>query len=253
MIADIGIPRPVIDELEGPHLELLTRERMRELSPARAADSHKGDFGRVLIVAGSRGKTGAAHLAALGALRSGAGLVTVATPRVVPADRRRHGAGVHDRGARRDRRWHDRLRRGGSRAGSRRGRHRRRAGARTGAGDRRVRPRARRARRRAARARRGCAERVRGDPDRLTGREGVDVIITPHPGEMARLVGMSVDEVQANRLEHRARTSRPAHRVYVVLKGHRTLIADAGREGVRQSHRQCRNGDRRHRRRADRA
>ena len=72
---------PVIDELEGPYLELLTRERMRELVPARAADSHKGDFGRVLIVAGSLGKTGAAHLAALGALRSGAGLVTVATPR----------------------------------------------------------------------------------------------------------------------------------------------------------------------------
>jgi NAD(P)H-hydrate epimerase len=39
------------------------------------------------------------------------------------------------------------------------------------------------------------------DPDRLAGREGRDVIITPHPGEMARLVGMSSDEVQASRLE----------------------------------------------------
>ena len=67
VIADIGIPVPVIDELEGPCLELLTRERMRELVPARAADSHKGDFGRVLVVAGSLGRTGAAHLAALGA------------------------------------------------------------------------------------------------------------------------------------------------------------------------------------------
>src|SRR5918995_7292895 len=81
VIADIGIPAPILDELEGPHLELLTRERMLGILPTRAAESHKGDFGRVLIVAGSLGKTGAAHLAALGALRSGAGLVTVATPR----------------------------------------------------------------------------------------------------------------------------------------------------------------------------
>src|SRR3954467_15879654 len=81
VIADIGIPLPILDEVEGPYIELLTRERMRELVPAREADSHKGDFGRVLVIAGSLGRTGAAHLAATGALRSGAGLVTVATPR----------------------------------------------------------------------------------------------------------------------------------------------------------------------------
>ena len=63
-----------------------------------------------------------------------------------------------------------------------------------------------------------------GDPDRLIGREGRDVIITPHPGEMARLVGMSTDEVQASRLEI-ARNFAVAHHLYVVLKGHRTLIA----------------------------
>jgi ADP-dependent NAD(P)H-hydrate dehydratase / NAD(P)H-hydrate epimerase len=62
------------------------------------------------------------------------------------------------------------------------------------------------------------------DPDRLSGREGRDVIITPHPGEMARLVGMSTDEVQASRLEI-ARNFATTHRVYVVLKGHRTLVA----------------------------
>jgi NAD(P)H-hydrate epimerase len=58
------------------------------------------------------------------------------------------------------------------------------------------------------------------DPDRLMGREGRDVIITPHPGEMARLVGMSSDEVQASRREI-ARNFAVAHRVYVVPKGHR--------------------------------
>src|SRR6478736_1123694 len=80
VIADIGIPGHVIDQLEGARVELLTRSSMRELITPRAADSHKGDYGHVLVVAGSRGKTGAAHLSGVGALRSGAGLVTVATP-----------------------------------------------------------------------------------------------------------------------------------------------------------------------------
>jgi NAD(P)H-hydrate epimerase len=62
------------------------------------------------------------------------------------------------------------------------------------------------------------------DPDRLAGREGRDVIITPHPGEMARLVGMSIEEVQASRIEV-ARNFAAAHHLYVVLKGHRTIIA----------------------------
>src|SRR5688572_24554466 len=72
VIADIGIPSDVIDGVDGPRIELLTRGAMRELVAPRTADGHKGDFGHVLVVAGSRGKTGAAHLAAVGALRSGA-------------------------------------------------------------------------------------------------------------------------------------------------------------------------------------
>jgi ADP-dependent NAD(P)H-hydrate dehydratase len=51
----------------------------------RTADSHKGDYGRVLVVAGSRGMAGAAALAGMATLRSGAGLVTVATPFSVQA------------------------------------------------------------------------------------------------------------------------------------------------------------------------
>jgi NAD(P)H-hydrate epimerase len=63
-----------------------------------------------------------------------------------------------------------------------------------------------------------------GQPDRLAGREGREVIITPHPGEMARLIGRSIEEVQGNRLDV-ARTLASSHHLYVVLKGHRTLIA----------------------------
>src|SRR5207237_10549077 len=80
VIADIGSPADVLDGVDGPRVELLTRGSMRELISPRTPDTHKGDYGHVLVVAGSRGKTGAAHLAAVGALRSGAGLVTVATP-----------------------------------------------------------------------------------------------------------------------------------------------------------------------------
>src|SRR5262245_16021975 len=51
--------------------------------PARPRDSNKGSFGRVLVVAGSSGMSGAATLCAMGALRSGAGLVTLAVPKAV--------------------------------------------------------------------------------------------------------------------------------------------------------------------------
>ena len=62
------------------------------------------------------------------------------------------------------------------------------------------------------------------DPGVLVGREERDVIITPHPGEMARLIGASVDEVQSNRLDV-ATEFATTHHLYVVLKGHRTVIA----------------------------
>jgi len=67
-----------------------------------------------------------------------------------------------------------------------------------------------------------------GDTERLAGRDGVDMIITPHPGEMARLLGATIEQVQSDRLEH-ARDFATSHRVHVVLKGHRTVIA--GPEG----------------------
>ena len=53
----------VIEDVEGPWVESLTKEAMRQLVQPRAQDSHKGDYGRVLVVAGSPGKSGAAVLA----------------------------------------------------------------------------------------------------------------------------------------------------------------------------------------------
>jgi NAD(P)H-hydrate epimerase len=61
-------------------IKKITAALLKPLLPPRGRASHKGDYGRVLIVAGSRGMTGAAVLAARAALKAGAGLVTVACP-----------------------------------------------------------------------------------------------------------------------------------------------------------------------------
>ena len=223
VIADIGIPAGVLELVDGPRLDLLTRAAMRELLPPRMADSHKGDYGRVLIVAGSRGKTGAAHLAAVGALRSGAGLVTVATPAgcqdvvaTMGPEYMTEGIEESDEGLDVDavdrilEMARDVIAIGpglGQLPGTRRFV--------TSLVDRATMPIVVDA---------DGLNAFAGDPDRLSGRDGRDVIITPHPGEMARLIGMTIEEVQASRVEI-ARNFASAHHVYVVLKGHRTLIA----------------------------
>ena len=224
VIADIGIPSEVVEGLEGPYIELLTPEVLKTLVEPRAADSHKGDFGRVTIVAGSRGKTGAAFLAAVGALRSGTGLVTVATPAsCLPiiasmgaefmteplADSKAGCVTAASVAAILDMR-HDVIACGPG------------LGREASVGE----------------FVRALVERstvplvldadalvvLADDPSGLVGREERDVIITPHPGEMARLIGASVDEVQANRIEVASSFAATRH-VYVVLKGHRTIIA----------------------------
>lgn len=79
IVAEIGIPQTVLAELAVGIL--LENEEVRRFLPLRPATGHKGTFGHLLLVAGSCGKSGAAVLAADAALRTGAGLVTVAAPR----------------------------------------------------------------------------------------------------------------------------------------------------------------------------
>ena len=78
-IVDIGIPQTSIDAVEGA-VELVTPEECAAALPWREPDSHKGTYGTVLILAGAPGTAGAAVLTALGALRGGAGLIKVAVP-----------------------------------------------------------------------------------------------------------------------------------------------------------------------------
>ena len=77
-VVDIGIPPEALAETD-IHLELLDREVGRWLNP-RPPLSHKGTYGHLLVLAGSTGKTGAALLCGLGALRAGTGLVSLGVP-----------------------------------------------------------------------------------------------------------------------------------------------------------------------------
>jgi ADP-dependent NAD(P)H-hydrate dehydratase / NAD(P)H-hydrate epimerase len=229
VVADIGISRAVIERIEGPRVDLLTREAMRDLVQPRQPDAHKGSFGHVLIVAGSRGKSGAAQLAATGALRSGAGLVTIATPAsaqavvasmapeymTVALEETRDGT-VAARALDRVLTLEGDVVAAGPGLGT---------GTDTTAFVLGL------------LARGGTAlvldadalNAVAGDPQHLRGRPGRTVVITPHPGEMARLAGVSTAQVQLNRLDV-ARDFATAHQVYVILKGQRTLVATP--EGV---------------------
>ncbi|UCC17024.1 MAG: NAD(P)H-hydrate dehydratase [Dehalococcoidales bacterium] len=76
-IVDIGIPSHMGETIS---LELNTAERVKSLLPRRPTSANKGTFGKVLVIAGSMNYIGAAYLACSGAMRIGAGLVTLATP-----------------------------------------------------------------------------------------------------------------------------------------------------------------------------
>ena len=78
-VVDISIPESVIESQNIP-INLLNESQVAELLPPRPKDGHKGLFGRVLIIAGSIGLTGAATMASQSALRVGAGLVTLGIP-----------------------------------------------------------------------------------------------------------------------------------------------------------------------------
>lgn len=78
-VADIGIPQKSIEQKE-LDINLITKEDINKFIPSRSPYAHKGNFGKVLMIAGSTGLTGAAALTSYAALRTGAGLVTLGVP-----------------------------------------------------------------------------------------------------------------------------------------------------------------------------
>lgn len=199
VVADIGITPELLES----GLELSEAHDFRRIVAPRASDAHKGDFGHVLVVGGAAGKTGAAAMAGLAALKAGAGLVTVAcsspsrlAPELMtqPLDEIElakktvlaigPGLGVR--------------------------------------------------RKLVARLLQQSQIPAVIDADALNSlaREdgaatdfqgrGIHTILTPHPGEMARLMGVSVTD--RDRINN-ARSFAKDHNCCLVLKGYKTLIA----------------------------
>jgi ADP-dependent NAD(P)H-hydrate dehydratase / NAD(P)H-hydrate epimerase len=237
-VAEIGIPAEVIAGTH-PSLWLLDETDAAVAYPPRAPDSHKGTYGHVLVVAGSVGKTGAAVLAATGALAAGAGLVTVATaepalpmvatarPELMTEPLASTGAGTIAR---------DAVERALALAKTR-------DAVVVGPGvgqDGSTREFVRELVRRCPvplvvdadglNALAPSGPRVPAATDAL--RRDPATVVTPHPGEMARLVGVSSGEIQRRRLES-ARALATQSGAVVVLKGYRTIVADRdGRAAV---------------------
>ncbi len=216
VVVDLGFPPDLLEEAPGS-LNLSTREEIAALLPSRERRSHKGTYGHLLVVGGSVGMSGAAILALQGALRSGVGLATGAVPSeveaivsvgaaeamTVPLPSESYGdwpslleswATGHDAivvgpglGSAVD--WVESL---------------------VLALDRPVvidadglRP-------------------FQGRLNVLQGRKN-PTILTPHPGEMARLLKIETEEVMENRFEV-GRKAAAISGAVVVLKGHQTLV-----------------------------
>lgn len=224
-VVDLGIPPELVEEAPG-RLHLLTLEDVRAMGRGAALDAHKGTQGHVLVVAGSTGKSGAAILSSRAAVRGGAGLVSVAVPSsllsfleqgsvesmTLPLAETsggclattafeqllRHaqgksvlalGPGLGAEPTVRDGVW--RLLEGSDL------------------------PIVLDA---------DGLNALGGDLDRLSQR-GAPTLLTPHPGEAARLLGISSADVQADRLAAASRLAS-AGGAFVALKGFRTVIAE---------------------------
>ena len=204
--------------------------RFASLLAPRARDANKGSYGHVLVIGGSVGKTGAAAMAGFAALRAGAGLSTVATAKsALPTVASFHpelmtealpeteqgtisvralGSGLDSLLARKTLAIGPGISRNSETAEFVRAVVER-AGASSGDSAGMV-------------VDADALNAFEGMAGKLNGR-GRTLVITPHPGEMSRLTGLSIAEIQANRLEVARKFARE-HELIVVLKGHRTLI-----------------------------
>ena len=243
LIAPIGSPPEAISSslgLQSLGLNLSTPADFAPLLAPRALEANKGSYGHVLVVGGSVGKAGAAAMAGFAALRAGAGLSTVATAKsALPTVAGFHpelmteplpetgdgtiGLRALESGLRElfDRKTVIAIGPGISRHADTSVFVRSfvRALVPEDAGDRQA-----GADEAAIVADADALNAFSGDAVKELNGHGRTFVITPHPGEMSRLTGLSIAEIQGKRLEVARRFARE-HELIVVLKGHRTLVA----------------------------
>src|SRR5262245_6734081 len=213
ILADIGNP-PDLIENENHTLHLIEPQGV----PPRAPDTNKGTYGRVLIIGGSRGKTGAASMAGQAALRAGAGLVTVATAKSVlpivaasmpelmtePLEETSVGTIANQSVAALTKDKTVVAIGPGLSTFTETSAFVRRVGS-------------------------ECRTPMVIDADGLNALVGFEgdlggAVLTPHPGEMARLIEKNVQYVTSNRVEVASDFAKRRN-AYVVLKGYRTVVA----------------------------
>jgi ADP-dependent NAD(P)H-hydrate dehydratase / NAD(P)H-hydrate epimerase len=224
VMRDIGISRKIL-EASGVRARLWIPESsdVRRILTPRPSDSHKGDFGRLAIVAGSAGKAGAAVLAARGALRAGAGLVTVFSIRAV------QGAVVASLPEAMTRELPEKDGAIAAAAGEELARSLPDFDAAVLGPGLGVTDETREALSAALKVRISAVldadalNAFAGEPAALAKR-GAPTVVTPHPGEMGRLLSLPTREIQADRLGAVRRMAQ-AGRCVAVLKGEGTLTA----------------------------
>lgn len=221
---DIGIPAGLLEKVAPAQIWVDAAEARRML-PSRPTDGHKGTFGHLLVIGGSTGKSGAAALSADGAVRAGAGLVTVGCPvgihpvlevkltepMTVPLTEVDGGLSLQAMAAI---------------AALWEGKQALALGPGLGRGEETL-----------ALVRclvRSCSRPMVIDADGLNAlaehceilaeRAPGSTVLTPHPGEMSRLAGVAIDEIQRDRVGF-SRAFAHRHQVVLVLKGARTLTA----------------------------
>lgn len=201
IVGEIGSPASLYDDAK---LNLIEPASFRGLLAARKLDGNKGSYGHVVVVGGAWGKTGAAHMTGLAALRIGAGLVTIASTKDWFAEPELMTASLPSTYEELAAIAKDVIAIG------------------PGLGS----DYAELVRRAATDLERPCVL----DADALNSLAGHKWssaqlrVLTPHPGEMARLAGLSIADVQKERLRS-ARTYAEAHQCVLVLKGHRSIVA----------------------------